>query len=134
MNLTQFLLDNPVDNVEGEVIISERFKDAEGNILKFKIKPMTGGQYSQYQKISLTMKKKSAEFDTKKFNELLCINHTINPNFRDSNTLSQAGCATPEQFLNKYLLAGEISELSEQIRKISGFNENLEDLVEEAKN
>lgn len=133
--LTEFLLANPVDTIETEVVVSKRIKDTEGNLLKFRIKPMLNEQYLEYQN-QCTIPKKGGkiDFNTKRFNQLIILNHTIEPNFRNADLIKQAGCATPEQLLNKILLAGEIQALSEQIRQISGFTDSLDDLVEEVKN
>lgn len=129
-NLMQFLIDNPVDNLTDEVIISGRLAK-----FPFKIKGMTGPEFSEYQKLSTKISRhKKVEFDSKTFNELVVLNHTLNPNFRDAESIKKAGCQTPEQFLYKSLLAGEINELAQQITALSGFDKDIEDTVEEAKN
>ena len=74
------------------------------------------------------------DFNAKRFNQLLIVNHTVDPNFRDAELLKKAKCVTPEQLLNKMLLSGEIQVLSEQIRIVSGFEDSLDDLVDEVKN
>lgn len=126
----QFLIDNPVDNLTDEVIISGRLAK-----FPFKIKGMTGPEFSEYQKLSTKISRhKKVEFDSKTFNELVVLNHTLNPNFRDAESIKKAGCQTPEQFLYKSLLAGEINELAQQITALSGFDKDIEDTVEEAKN
>ena len=129
-NLMQFLIDNPVDNLTDEVIISGRLAK-----FPFKIKGMTGPEFSEYQKLSTKISRhKKVEFDSKTFNELVVLNHTLVPNFRDAESIKKAGCQTPEQFLYKSLLAGEINELAQQITALSGFDKDIEDTVEEAKN
>lgn len=129
-NLMQFLIDNPVDNLTDEVIVSARLAK-----FPFKIKGMTGPEFSEYQKLSTKISRhKKVEFDSKTFNELVVLNHTLNPNFRDAESIKKAGCQTPEQFLYKSLLAGEINELAQQITALSGFDKDIEDTVEEAKN
>ncbi len=129
-NLMQFLIDNPVDNLTDEVIVSARLAK-----FPFKIKGMTGPEFSEYQKLSTKISRhKKVEFDSKTFNELVVLNHTLVPNFRDAESIKKAGCQTPEQFLYKSLLAGEINELAQQITALSGFDKDIEDTVEEAKN
>lgn len=129
-NLMQFLIDNPVDNLTDNVVVSPRLSK-----FPFKIKGMTGPEFSEYQKVSTKIgRHKKVEFDSKIFNELVVLNHTLEPNFRDAESIKKAGCQTPEQFLYKSLLAGEISELSQQISSLSGFDRDMEDTVEEAKN
>lgn len=128
--LLQFLIDNPVDNLTTEVVVSNRLAN-----FPFKIKAMTGPEFSEYQKLATRIgKHKKVEFNSKLFNEMVVLNHTVEPNFRDADTLKKAGCTSPEQFLYKSLLAGEIAELSQQISNLSGFDKDVESTVEEAKN
>lgn len=137
-SLQEFLNANPIDNLTAEVVVSERFKDNDGNILKFKIRAMTNEEFEEIRKaatsVSFKKGKRAVSFDTKHFNELVVINHTIDPNFKDAESIKKLGCISPEQYLNKVLLAGEIVELSQQIQLLSGFEVELDELVEEAKN
>lgn len=129
--LLQFLMENPVDNLTEEVIVSARLAK-----YPFKIRAMTGPEFSEYQKMAskVNVKTKKVEFNTKLFNELVVLNHTVEPNFRDADSLKKGGFATPEQFMYKCLLAGEIAELSQQISSLSGFDRDIETDVDEAKN
>lgn len=133
--LTDFLLANPVDTITKKVVVSKRLKDKDGKLLEFTIKPMLQEQYLDYQQ-QCTIPKKGGkiDFNTRRFNQLLILNHTIEPNFRSAELLQKAGCSQPEQLLNKSLLAGEIQVLAEQIRVVSGFEDSLDDLVDEVKN
>lgn len=134
-SLTEFLLANPVDTIEKEVVVSKRIVDENGQMLKFKVRPMLNEQYLEYQN-QCTVPKKGGkiDFNTKRFNQLVILNHTVEPNFRSAELIQQSGVATPEQLLNKMLLAGEIQILSEQIREVSGFADSLDELVDEVKN
>lgn len=133
--LTDFLLANPVNTITKEVVVSKRIKDSEGNLMKFKVKPMLNEEYLEYQN-QCTIPKKGGkiDFNSRRFNQLIILNHTVEPNFRDADLIQKAEVRTPEQLLNKFLLAGEIQALSEQIRILSGFEDSLDDLVEEVKN
>lgn len=135
--LQEFLNTNPIDNLTDEVIISDRFRDNEGSLLKFKIKAMTSGVFEEYRKKSMSINPKSkqkVELDMKKFNSQIVINQTIEPNFKDAESIRALGCTTPDEYLSRVLLPGEIVELSDQIQKLSGFNKDMEELIEEAKN
>ncbi len=132
--LMDFLLNNTVENLTEEVVISDRFK-VDGEILKFKIKAVTPDEFSDLQKQCTKIGKKGKmNFDSKMFNEQLIVNYTVEPNFKDAESIKRAGCITPEQLLNKTLLAGEVATLVEQISTLSGFDKDLEELREEAKN
>lgn len=132
LTLTQFLLDNPQVDITEDVYVAERFKEAG---FKFTISAMSGEQFSAYQKEATAIgRHKKVNFDSKRFNELVVINHTVNPNFKDADTIKKAGCQTPEQFLYRSLRAGEVVELANQISRLSGFDTDPEALVDEVKN
>jgi hypothetical protein len=125
-----FLCENFINDVTEEIIVSKRLKD-----YKFKINAMSGDQFADYQKVATKLGRHGkVEFDGKKFNELLILNHCVEPCFRDVVLIEKAGCKTPEQLMNKVLLAGEINSIVERISTLSGFDSSLDELVEDAKN
>lgn len=137
--LQDFLIENSdVMSKEVEVAISPRFKDKDGNMLKFKVRPMSGDDFGKYQKQSTSIKingrKKETSFDSSKFNMLCITNHCIDPDFKSADMLKKLGVQTPEQAISKVLLAGEIVELGNQISNISGFDVDINDEIEQAKN
>lgn len=129
-NLMDFLIDNckVVDETE-EIILSERLKDC-----KFNIKPISGKDFNKIKTDCRTVKKKQIIFDDAAFNEKLIIKCCIEPNFSDVSSIEKAGCKTPGDLINKVLKAGEITDLANAITKLSGFDEDTEEIVEEAKN
>lgn len=130
--LSQFLAENPVDGITEEVYVSKRFKDAG---FKFKIKAMSGQDFASYQRQATAVgRHKKVNFDSALFNELVVLNHTIEPNFKDAALISSVGCTSPEQFLYTRLKAGEIVDLSSMISKLSGFDEELDSLRDQVKN
>lgn len=132
--LMEFLLENTVENLTDEVIVSDRFKK-DGEILRFKIKALSPDEFADIQKqCTIVGKKGKVNFNNKQFNEQVIINYTVEPNFKDAEFIKKSGCITPEQLLNKVLLAGEATTLFEAISTLSGFDKDLEGLREEAKN
>lgn len=128
--LSEFLVSTTVEDITEEVSLPGRLQN-----FKFKIRPISGNEFAEYQKLTSKIGKKGrVQFDSKKFNELLVLNHTIEPNFRSAELIKQAGCQTPEQLLYSRLLAGEISELANQISVLSGFDRDMDDFVDEVKN
>lgn len=136
--LQQFLNSNPVDNLTAEVAISNRFKDEEGNVLKFTIRAMSADDMAAYQKRAMKINPKSkdrkVEIDASAIAKAIVINHTVVPSFKDAESIRGLGCSDADEYLQKVLLAGEIEELSKEIQQISGYNTNFEELVDEAKN
>jgi hypothetical protein len=135
MSLQDFLNDNPVDNLTEEVAVSPRFKDKEGNLMKFTIRAMTSQQFEEIRKSCTEIKKgRKVEFDAQKFNLKMVINHTVSPDFKQAESIQKLGCHTPEEYVQRVLLAGEIANLASNIQTLSGFDVSMEDMVEEAKN
>lgn len=135
--LQEFLNSNLVDGLTEEVAISSRFKDKDGNLLKFKIKAMSGSEYEDIRKKCMRIAakgKRSVEMDLRKMNNTIVIENTLDPSFKDAESIKKVGCANPEEYLEKVLLAGEIAELANQIQQLSGFNRDINDLMDEAKN
>lgn len=134
-SLQEFLNSNPIDNLTDEVVVSDRFKDKDGNLLKFKIKAMTNPEFEELKKKALKSKKGGKfEFDSARFNNDIVINYTLVPDFKDAESIKKMGCMSPEQYLGRVLLAGEVQELAQQISKLSGFDQDMDSMVEEAKN
>lgn len=128
--LADFLCENVVDDITDDVLISNRIP------FKFKIKAMTSKEFNRYRKMAtkINAKSKTADFDNAKLVEQIVINHTIEPDFRDASAIKKVGCVTPEQYLNKVLLAGEVEELNQRIQVLSGFDIDINEAVDEAKN
>ena len=130
-NLVQFLAQNQVGDLIKEVHIDGRLKE-----FTFKVKPITQNQFNNYQQLCTTLGKngKSAKFNNGRFNELVIINHVVEPNLRSTDVLATVDATTPEEYLNKVFLAGELVQLVDQISEISGFGKTDEDLEIEVKN
>ncbi|WP_067843598.1 phage tail assembly chaperone [Amphibacillus sediminis] len=130
-----FLNQNTVDNLTTNVVFSERLKDQDGQYFTAKIKAMTDAEFEAYRKASMTTRKNGKfELDLQQFNSKIIIGNTLDPNFKDAESIKAHGCTTPQQYLSKVLLAGEIAELSKQIQQFSGFDTDFDTLKEEVKN
>ncbi|GMQ57074.1 hypothetical protein AN1V17_14690 [Vallitalea sediminicola] len=133
-SLQAFLNENIIDNITGAVLVSNRFKDKKGSLLKFKIRAITDSEMSDIQKICMrTGKKGKVDFDVSKFNRLIAIKGTVDPKFEEADSIKSVGCVTPEDYIKKVMLPGEIATLSDQIQTLSGYTD-LEELKEQAKN
>lgn len=132
--LQQFLIEHPIGKITGEAVVSERIFDESGDPVCFKIRAVSGEEHAQYQRLALIPGRGGRpELDPKRYNELVVINHTEDPSFKDVEAIEKAKCRTPEEFLYKSLLAGEISRLAAAIGRLSGF-QSFREAREEAKN
>lgn len=127
-SLEDFLALPDVNNIVEEVLVSKRLG-------KFKVKAMTADEHGEYMNRSRgKVNKKGVDFDSAKFNLLICAGQTISPDFTNAELLQKSGCATPSELIKKKLLAGEIAELANKICEISGFDSDINEDIEEAKN
>ncbi|WP_317367745.1 hypothetical protein [uncultured Tyzzerella sp.] len=134
-SLQEILNLNVVDNITHYVEISNRLKDENGDNLKFKIKPIIFEELNRLKrKATFINKNGQAIIDEGKLNTLCIIEATLEPSFKDIKSMEQLNVSTPEQYLNKVLLAGEIEKLIKEILIISGFMESIDELVVDIKN
>lgn len=135
MSLQEILNLNAVDNITTFVEISNRLKCENGQNIKFKIRPILFEELNRLKKKATFISKDGMmNIDEGYLNTLCIIEATIEPSFKDSNSINKLNVNTPEQYLNKVLLAGEIENLIKEILNISGFVDNFEGLVDDIKN
>lgn len=129
MNDLEMFLNLPdVDSIEEEVFVSDRLG-------KFKVRPMTAEEHGEYTRRSRgKIDKKGVDFDSGKFNLLIVAGQTVYPDFSNAELLKKANCATPMDFIKRKLKAGEVAELAQKICEISGFDSDINEDIEEAKN
>lgn len=129
--LQQFLTKNAVDNLTKEVSLGGRLKD-----FKFKVRALTGNQYNDFQALCIENPNspKKRRFNTKKFNELIVVNCVVEPSFKDAEWIKELGVPDATSAMYKTLLAGEISQLAEEALRLSGFDRDVEEEMEEVKN
>lgn len=58
----------------------------------------------------------------------------VNPNFKNSEFIEACGCRTPSEAIDKVLLAGEATYISNEIMEASGYKDDDDELKEQAKN
>ena len=129
--LVDFLLDHPQEEVTAWVDVAKRFTEA-GH--RFLIKMVDFGQLEEYRREARAVgNKKTGEMNSKRFNELLVINHLVEPNLKDPALLSRAHVETSEEFLYKFFRPGEISEIVSKITLLSGYDADSDSAIEEVK-
>lgn len=129
--LQQFLLQQDTSKVTKAIDLGGRLK---GHPIT--IKAITGDQYTSFQQacIENPNSAKKRRFNTKRFNELIVINATVDPNLKDAEMIKAAGVPDSANLLYKVFLAGEINTLSQAILELSGFDVDMDEAEEEVKN
>ena len=131
--LSAFL--SPVAPEPKEVIISDRFRDENGNPVPFKIRPLTQEENDSIIKRSKrtrTVNGVVQEYlDNTAFSRSMVLAATVEPNFSEKELCDHYGVVDPSLVPVKMLLSGEFARLMQEITDLSGFNAPVED---EAKN
>lgn len=134
-NLSAFL--HPDVPERQEIVISSRFKDEEGNVVPFVIRPLTAEENNLLvKKYSPSVRDKNGN-EKKKFNpteyqKAFIVAGTVEPDFTSKEICDAYGVLDPMEVPGKMLLAGEYMKLSDAIMKLSGLDD--EEAETEAKN
>lgn len=132
VSLEDFLIENPIQDLTNEIYPSNRFRK---NGLAFTIHVADSDRLSDLRRQCTRTNRRGAQtFDGMRFNELLALEFTTQPNFKSADAVKRAGVMTPEQYMKKVLLPGEITEIANQVTELSGFDLDDSDLVDQAKN
>jgi hypothetical protein len=130
--LLDFLIEHPQENITAVIRLSDRFTKRG---FKFTIRGINFNELEEYRQEARAVGNfaKTGRMDTKRFNELIAINHLVEPSLKDHSTLNKAGVRTSEEFLYKFFKPGEVTELVNKITELSGFDADEESAIEEVK-
>lgn len=137
--LKAFFMQNAEQVPNKKVVISNRFKDENGNPVEWEIKALDAGTQQDIRTKAMEMKatggKSSADikmtYNTALSNILTAVNAVVFPNLNDKELQDSYGVKKPEELIGKMLLPDEFDKL---IDKIDAIKITPEDLEEEAKN
>ncbi len=120
-----------------EVEVSKRFRDENGKAVPFKIRAVTQEENDLLVKRSMRPvkggRRGEKELDGSLLSRRIVVAATVEPDFTSEELCRAYGVLDPLEVPGKMLLAGEFKKLSEEIMRLSGFDD-AEDLEEEAKN
>ena len=129
--LQQFLLQSDVSDLKKTVNLGGRMEDHP-----ITIKALDGDKYNSFQKICIENPNsaKKRRFNTKKFHELICVECLIDPSLKDPEFIKAANVPDSTRLLYRCFLAGEIAAIAEAVLKLSGFDRDVEEEMDEVKN
>ncbi|MEY8339076.1 hypothetical protein AALB16_13845 [Lachnospiraceae bacterium 62-35] len=134
-------LQPPVMNETKEVIISERFKDEDGNPVPFVVRVID--QETNAKLIRQAIKKSKIngrtvkELDETVYGNLLVVACTVEPNFKAAELCEYYKTVDPADVPGRMLSSGEYQKLVREINLLNDFvteEKEQEELEEEAKN
>ena len=131
-SLSAFL--NPVKTANKEVIISDRFPE-NGKPVPFVIRPITQAENEELMKKHRKVDKQGVEiFNRIQYNQELTAAAVVEPPLNNAELQKCYGVLGASKLLSVMLYAGEYATLLEEIQKLSGFDMDINDDIEEAKN
>lgn len=137
-DLTLFYAENVESEITEEIALSERFKDAEGKPLLWKIRSVSENETSIIRKESAKKVKVKGVYQTETDSDLftakLVVAGVVHPNLKDAGLQSSYGVMGADSLIRKMLLAGEYTTLIERIQTLSGFDRDINDLMDNVKN
>jgi hypothetical protein len=122
------------------VIVSKRYTDEEGKVIPFEIKAIPTERIEQLQdECTIPVYKKrqkvDEKLDVKRFAGRMAVESTVFPDFKDPELLASYGLIDPVDLAKAVLnVGGEYIEWVQAVQRVNGFDEDFEELVEEAKN
>lgn len=139
--LKAFFKENTSVEATDEIVVSNRFKNKNGEPIKFKIRSIT---QDENDLITRQCEKKHKdvrtgqyviESDRRLYILKLIVNSTVFPDFNNAELQNNYGVpGQPEKLVAKMLTPGEYTNLLNAINAINGFNDDINEDIEDAKN
>ncbi len=133
-NLASFLNENKVKRENKLLEVSEAFKDSQGNVIKWELRPITTQEDEEIREEAMDLSGEKPRLNVYKYLALITALSVVYPNLFDKDLQDSYGVKTPEMLLKAMVdVPGEYSALVEFVQKLNGFTSFRED-KERAKN
>lgn len=117
---------------EREVVVSDRFRNEDGQPAAFRIRALTQEENDEITCQSRKVKKVNGQvqesLDSVEFSRRMVVAATVEPDFRSKELCDAYHVLDPLLVPGKMLLAGEYARLLKEITKLSGFTDPAEDV------
>ncbi|MDR6883795.1 phage tail assembly chaperone [Bacillus sp. 3255] len=137
-DISVFFASNVVTESTEDVIVSERFKDKEGNPVPWVLHSITEEENDAIRKSATKRTRVKGqvitEVDQTEYIAKLAVASVSFPNLKDAELQKSYGVLGAEVLIKKMLLSGEYAQLLLKVQEINGFDQDINELVEEAKN
>lgn len=122
---------------EIEIVVSERFK-ADGEVIPWRFRIFNADEIDDIKKQSTKVIKrngaKTLTIDTTLLTQTVILESVIYPNLKDTKLQESYGTLTNRELLKKILTGPELERLGDKILKAQGFMEDINALIDDAKN
>lgn len=137
--LSLFFAQNAEVETMEDFVVSTRFKDKDNKPVPWKLRSITEGENQEIRK-SATKRTKgkygqyNSEIDTNDYSAKLIASSVVFPELKNAELQKSYGVVGAEKLLQKMLLPGEYSALLEKVQALNGFDNDINDMVDEVKN
>ena len=141
MSLSAFLKQNAKQVENEKVVVSNRFVDENGNVIPFEVRVLTSDEDEKIRK-KCTYKEQipgkkyqyTNETDYDKYVGMQAVACTVFPDVKDSSLQDSYGVMGEFNLLKAMLTPGEYANYLQAVQSINGFDKDMQELVDEAKN
>jgi len=140
-NLQAFFAQNVEKVSIEEHVISNRFKDENGNPIPWQFGAIDGDQDAANRKACtkrMPVPGKKGMYMPETDYELYTLKNAVStvkfPDLNNAELQTSYGVMGAEALLQKMLLPGELTKVKQIAQEVNGFNVEMDELVEEAKN
>ena len=105
-----------------------------GKPLEFVVRPINDTEFKDYQKRSQKRQGNRIVIDDTKIRACILENNIVEPDFNNAEFLRKAGCVTGIEFLERKFPSGVLQDIVAKVLEISGFDNDINVEIEEAKN
>ena len=126
---------NPIRVENTEVIVSNRFQE-DGKPVPFIIKPISEKENELLLRKYTKKDKKTGQevLDRTAYSHALVAAAVVYPDLKSTELQKAYGVLGEAELLNAMLTIGEYAKLSQAVTELSGLDEDINDLIEDAKN
>ena len=138
-DFSSLMAQNKVKRENVKFVASKSFVDANGEPIKWEIKAITSREDDALRKSCTRVVKvgKGAvrpELDTNAYIGKLAAACTVYPDLKNAELQSSYGVMGDDELLKDMLSAGEYAEYCSKVSEINGFDVDINDAVDDAKN
>lgn len=138
-DLSAFYAQNAVTEEVEAFVVSDRFKDKEGNPIPWNLRSISASEDEECRKAATRRVKakgsqSTVETNSDEYLAKMAVSCVVHPNLKDAELQSSYGVLGAENLLRKMLLSGEYIGLIQKVQEINGFDRDINELVEEVKN
>lgn len=138
MSNLQAFFAKPSETME-EFVVSERFKDANGKPIPWKLRTLPESENEELRKASTQYVKvkgnqRVSETKPEVYLAKIAVASVVFPDLKNAELQKSYGVIGAEDLLKKMLLAGEYAALIQKVQEINGFDRDIATTMEEVKN